>query len=113
MGNPFSTIDHVQLAMPPGEEDRARAFYVGLLGLMEVPKPTELAKRGGCWFGCGTVQIHLGVETDFRPARKAHPALRCVDYDGLIARLKVAGVTVASRKFAAVILRIRTATGSS
>ena len=94
MGNPFSAIDHVQLAMPEGEEDRARVFYVGLLGMMEVPKPPELAKRGGCWFACGTVQIHLGVESDFRSARKAHPALRCVDYYALIAELKGAGVAV-------------------
>lgn len=91
---PFSAIDHVQLAMPPGSEDRARAFYGKLLGMREVPKPAELAKRAGCWFGCGPVQIHLGVEADFRPARKAHPALRCFDYDGLVNRLKASGVEV-------------------
>src|ERR1039457_6415640 len=68
-------IDHVQLAMPPGEEERARAFYAGVLGLTEVPKPPDLAKRGGAWFEQGAVKIHLGVEADFRPARKAHPAL--------------------------------------
>jgi len=94
MGNPFSAIDHVQLAMRQGEEDRARAFYGRLLGMTEVPKPPELAKRGGCWFECGTVQIHLGVEADFRPARKAHPALRCVDYGELVDRLSAAGVTI-------------------
>ena len=95
MGNPFSAIDHVQLAMPAGEEDRARAFYARLLGMTEVPKPPpQLAKRGGCWFECGMVRIHVGVEDDFRPARKAHPALQCVDYDGLIAQLKAAGVAV-------------------
>ena len=94
MANPFSAIDHVQLAMPPGEEDRARAFYGRLLGMTEVPKPPELAKRGGCWFECGTVQIHLGVENDFRSARKAHPALRCVDYEVLVSRLSAAGVTI-------------------
>jgi hypothetical protein len=80
---PFSAIDHVQLAMPPEGEGLARVFYGTLLGMTEVPKPAELAKRGGCWFECGPVQIHLGVEADFRPARKAHPALRCFDYDGL------------------------------
>ena len=80
--------------MPQGEEDRARAFYGKLLGMTEVLKPAELAKRGGCWFECGTVQIHLGVEADFRPARKAHPALRCVDYDELVDRLNAAGVTI-------------------
>jgi catechol 2,3-dioxygenase-like lactoylglutathione lyase family enzyme len=68
-------IDHVQLAMPPGEEAAARAFYTGVLGIPEVPKPPVLAARGGCWFEDGPVRVHLGVEDDFRPARKAHPAL--------------------------------------
>ena len=80
--------------MPAGMEDRARGFYSGLLGMMEIEKPPELKKRGGCWFQSGPVQIHLGVESEFRPARKAHPALRCGDYDTLIARLKAAGVEV-------------------
>jgi len=62
--------------------------------MMEVPKPPELAKRGGCWFRSGTVQLHLGVEPDFRAARKAHPALRCSDYDALVARLRAAGVEI-------------------
>jgi catechol 2,3-dioxygenase-like lactoylglutathione lyase family enzyme len=68
-------LDHVQVAMPRGAEDEARAFYAGVLGLTEVPKPPHLAKRGGVWFEGGTLQLHLGVEEDFRPARKAHPAL--------------------------------------
>jgi len=88
----FTAIDHVQLAMPPGAEDRARAFYRDVLGMIEIPKPPELARRGGCWFAVGSVQIHLGVEQDFRPAKKAHPALRCRDYEALIARLRDAGV---------------------
>jgi catechol 2,3-dioxygenase-like lactoylglutathione lyase family enzyme len=67
-------IDHVQLAMPAGGEDLARSFYAGVLGLTEVPKPPVLAARGGCWFETGTVRVHLGVETPFHPARKAHPA---------------------------------------
>src|SRR6187551_1552795 len=67
-------IDHVQLAMPAGGEDRARAFYAGILGLAEVPKPPPLAPRGGCWFESDTVKVHLGVEPDFQPATKAHPA---------------------------------------
>ena len=91
---PFSSIDHVQLAMPAGGEERARAFYGMLLGMAEVPKPAELAKRGGCWFACGPVQVHLGVEDDFRPAKKAHPAFRCFEFDALIVRLRGAGVTV-------------------
>lgn len=94
MSHPFAAIDHVQLAMPAGEEHRACAFYRDLLGMSEIPKPPELAKRGGCWFASGPVQIHLGIEADFRPARKAHPALRCLDYDALLARLHAAGVEV-------------------
>jgi catechol 2,3-dioxygenase-like lactoylglutathione lyase family enzyme len=90
----FVAIDHVQLAMPPGEEQKARAFYGGLLGMTEVPKPVELAKRGGCWFESGGVHLHLGVESDFHPAKKAHPALRCRDYPGLWQRLRRAGVEV-------------------
>ncbi len=90
----FTAIDHVQLAMPPGEEGKARAFYGGVLGMMEVPKPPELAKRGGCWFASGGVQLHLGVENDFRPAKKAHPALRCADYQGLVKRLRSSAVEV-------------------
>ena len=80
--------------MPAGEEDRARAFYGTLLGMTEIPKPPELAARGGCWFESGVVQIHLGVEADFHPARKAHPALRCRDYESLTARLRAARVEV-------------------
>ena len=90
----FIAIDHVQLAMPVGEEDKARLFYRDLLGMAEVAKPPELAKRGGCWFESGSVRIHLGVEKDFRSAKKAHPALRCGDYTALIERLRRAGVEV-------------------
>lgn len=89
---PFTAIDHVQLAMPPGMEDQARAFYGHLLGMQEVEKPAELRKRGGCWFASGPVQIHLGIEPEFHPARKAHPALLCADYDELVGRLKNAGL---------------------
>jgi catechol 2,3-dioxygenase-like lactoylglutathione lyase family enzyme len=88
----FDAIDHVQLAMPAGEEESARRFYVDLLGMVEIPKPPELAKRGGCWFSSGGVQLHLGVEKDFRAAKKAHPALRCHNFDGLTSRLRDAGV---------------------
>jgi catechol 2,3-dioxygenase-like lactoylglutathione lyase family enzyme len=91
---PFVRFDHVQLAMPRGEEDRAREFYVGVLGLEEVTKPPELAKRGGCWFSSGDVHVHLGVDSDFRPAKKAHPAFRCADYDGYIKRLSDLGIRV-------------------
>jgi catechol 2,3-dioxygenase-like lactoylglutathione lyase family enzyme len=85
-------IDHVQLAMPPGAEAEAERFYSGLLGLTRVPKPPALAVRGGCWFRNGRVQIHLGAETEFRPARKAHPALLVEGYDALLASLTAAGV---------------------
>jgi len=88
-------IDHVQLAMPPGREDEARAFYTGLLGIPEVAKPPELARRGGAWFENGAVKVHLGVEADFRPARKAHPALLVRDLRGLVGRLREAGAAIA------------------
>ena len=91
---PFIAIDHVQLAMPAGEEERARAFYGGLLAMKETPKPAELGQRGGCWFESGRVQIHLGVEADFRPARRAHPALHCSDYDAMTRRLRAAKLSI-------------------
>ena len=74
-----TALHHVQLAMPAGQEDRARAFYAGLLGLTEVEKPAALAGRGGVWFTGGTLALHLGVEEPFTPARKAHPALTVSD----------------------------------
>ncbi len=85
------SIDHVQLAMPAGEEEKARSFYINLLGFVEIPKPVELAKRGGAWFESGNVQLHLGVEADFRAARKAHPAFIVDDLDALIEKIKTAG----------------------
>lgn len=87
-------IDHVQLAMPAGREAEAVAFYQGLLGIPEVPKPAQLAVRGGCWFEDGAVKVHLGVGDGFRLARKAHPALLVDDLAGLMAELRAAGATV-------------------
>jgi catechol 2,3-dioxygenase-like lactoylglutathione lyase family enzyme len=84
-------LHHVQLAMPAGGEPRAREFYQGILGIPEVPKPGELARRGGCWFERGEVRIHLGVEAEFRPARKAHPALVVRNLRALAAALQGAG----------------------
>lgn len=84
-------LDHVQLAMPPGREAEARAFYAGLLGLNERDKPEPLRARGGCWFERGAVAVHLGVEDGFTPARKAHPAFRVDDLADLAARLAAAG----------------------
>ncbi len=80
--------------MPADGEDIARRFFVELIGMTETPKPSELAKRGGCWFRSGKVDVHLGVEQDFRPALKAHLALVCENYDALIAKLKLANVPV-------------------
>ncbi|WP_432096621.1 VOC family protein [Streptomyces sp. bgisy100] len=90
----ISAVDHVQLAAPPGSEDLLRAFYSGVLGMTEVPKPPVLAARGGCWFAAGAVQLHLGVEAGFRPGRKAHPGLRVVGIDALGSRLAAAGAPV-------------------
>jgi catechol 2,3-dioxygenase-like lactoylglutathione lyase family enzyme len=84
-------VDHVQLAMPAGHEADARAFYDAILGIPERKKPPELAKRGGCWFERGALKLHLGVEPDFRPARKAHPALIVEDLPALKAALERAG----------------------
>ncbi|MEU8245245.1 glyoxalase [Nonomuraea sp. NPDC048916] len=80
-------LHHVQLAAPRGSEPLLREFYVGVLGLREVPKPPELAKRGGAWFRGDGVEIHLGIEDDFRPARKAHPAFLVDDLDAFVAGL--------------------------
>jgi hypothetical protein len=87
-------LEHVQLAMPPGGEALARVFYGDVLEIPEIPKPPNLAKRGGCWFERGDLKIHLGVESEFRPARKAHPALLVVDLKVLVGRLKSTGYDV-------------------
>ena len=90
----IAAVDHVQLAAPAGSEDALRAYYVGALGMTELPKPPALAARGGCWFTAGPVQLHLGIEHDFRPARKAHPGLRVTDIDAYAARLARHGAPV-------------------
>ena len=87
-------IDHVQIAIPVGEEDRARTFYGDLLGLTEIPKPAELAGRGGCWFEMGDVQVHIGVDADFHAARKAHVAFRVDEVRTLNAAAPAAGYEV-------------------
>ena len=83
-------LDHVQVAIPEGGEQRARAFYRGLLGMREVPKPETLSPSG-CWFEGGTANVHIGVDPDFVPAKKAHPALVVDDLVDLRARLEAAG----------------------
>lgn len=91
----FSGVDHVQLAIPRGGEDQARPFYVDVLGLTELPKPPELAARGGAWFAAGPVQLHLGVDPEFRPATKAHPAFRVSDVRAIERRARARGYRVA------------------
>ncbi len=90
----ITALHHVQLAMPQDEEDAARRFYGELLGIPEVPKPAELAKRGGCWFESGNIRVHLGVEADFRPAKKAHPAFQVSDLATIRDRMIAGGVDV-------------------
>ncbi|MFI1094665.1 VOC family protein [Streptomyces sp. NPDC020917] len=90
----IAAVDHVQLAAPPGSEPELRAFYTGVLGMAELPKPPVLAARGGCWFGAGTAVLHLGIEEDFRPARKAHPGLRVSDIHGFAKQLEARGAPV-------------------
>ncbi len=90
----IDSLDHVQLAAPPGSEDVLRAFYAGTLGMAEIAKPPALAVRGGCWFAAGAVVLHLGVEEDFRPARKAHPGIRVRGIDVFAARLGRGGAPV-------------------
>lgn len=87
-------LDHVQVACAAGDEDAQRAFYVGLLGMTEIPKPSLLAARGGCWFAGGEAVIHVGVEAGFTPARKAHPCLLVPDLDTLADRLADAHLPV-------------------
>jgi catechol 2,3-dioxygenase-like lactoylglutathione lyase family enzyme len=103
---PIVGIDHVQLAMPAGREEAAREFYCRLLGIPEVPKPPELAKRGGAWFEKGEVRIHLGVDPDFRPARKAHPGLRVRGLSVLVAALRDAGYKVSQDEALAGVRRV-------
>ena len=90
----FERVDHVQLAIPAGGEDRCRSFWGDVLGLTEVPKPPVLAARGGCWFDGPGFQLHAGVEADFRPARKAHPGFQVRGVRALADRLAAAGYPV-------------------
>ncbi len=94
MPSRITALDHVQLAMPGGREAEAEEFYAGVLGFEIRQKPEPLASRGGRWFACGDVQVHPGVEADFRPALKAHPALIVAGLDELVHELSDAGVAV-------------------
>ena len=86
------SIDHVQIAIPEGSENEAREFYINALGFAEIPKPANLAKRGGVWLQYENVQLHLGVEKDFHPARKAHPAFLVDNLDDFISKAKSFGI---------------------
>ncbi|MUV37754.1 Lactoylglutathione lyase [Lentibacillus sp. JNUCC-1] len=90
----FLGIDHVQLAAPKGSENEARRFFKGILGMEEIPKPENLAKRGGVWFQCGAHQLHIGIQEPFNPAKKAHPAFRVDHLEALREKLVDAGVKV-------------------
>ena len=89
-------LDHIQIAMPAGREAEARAFYAGVLGLREHDKPANLARRGGCWFELGEIKVHLGVDPDFRPAAKAHPAFLVRDVALLASKAETAGYKIAA-----------------
>ena len=86
----FDGLHHVQLAMPRGAKETARGFFLGILGMTEIDKPPVLAARGGAWFRSGGLELHLGVEDDFRPARKAHPGILVADLDEIVRRLRAA-----------------------
>lgn len=87
----ITSIDHIQLAMPHDGEQAARDFYEGLLGFHNVPKPPQLAVRGGCWFESGGVKVHLGVDSNFSPATKAHPGFVVDDLEAIVRVLESAG----------------------
>ena len=87
-------IDHIQIAAPPHSEEQAREFYGNLLGMEEIPKPENLKARGGCWFKCGVQEVHIGVQADFTPAKKAHPGFTVHALGQLKSRLETAGYTI-------------------
>lgn len=90
----LTSVHHVQLAMPSGQEAAAREFFVDVLGMTQIDKPVVLAARGGVWFRAGAVELHLGVADDFRPARKAHPGIIVDNLEALVRRLADAGQPV-------------------
>ncbi len=90
----IARLDHIQIAAPEGCEPAARDFYGTLLGMREIEKPEALRARGGCWFECGAQQLHIGVEHDFRPAKKAHPAFVATNLDELRHALLARGIKV-------------------
>lgn len=93
-GFQFVRLHHVQLAIPAGGEDACRGFWVAILGMEELEKPPVLAARGGCWFRGGGLEVHLGVEQDFSPAKKAHPGIVVNSLSGMARRFEDSGVSV-------------------
>lgn len=87
-------IEHVQIAIPVGSQDPARAFYGGILGFSEIQKPASMAERKSIWFVAGTVNLHLGIEADFHPAKRAHPAFIVEGLDEILAACEAASITV-------------------
>ncbi|MDA1371480.1 MAG: VOC family protein [Proteobacteria bacterium] len=87
-------LDHIQIAMPSGKEAEARSFYANILGLTERDKPPGLANKGGCWFEHGTLNVHLGIDPDFRPAQKAHPGFEVTDLSAITALLEQIGYSI-------------------
>lgn len=100
-------IEHVLLGMPPGAEDRARAFYSGVLGMPEVPKPGASDRRG-VWFTAGAATLHLGVNTVFAPASYTHPAFLVDDLSTYSARCANAGCKVEPQMPFADFIRVHT-----
>lgn len=94
----ITRLDHVQLAMPPGGEEAARDFYGRILNLRELEKPPQLLANGGCWFTGDSIELHLGIQADFVPARKAHPGLRVANLEAARAHLQAAGITIIADK---------------
>lgn len=90
----ITRLDHVQVAMPPGGEEKAREFYGRILNLREIEKPAQLQAKGGCWFAGAGLELHLGVQVDFVAATKAHPGLRVADLDATRDHLQAAGVSI-------------------
>ncbi len=113
----FERLHHMQLVMPPGQEATARDFYAGVLGMTEIDKPPVLAARGGAWFRADSVELHLGVEDDFRAARKGHPGILVNDLDEVVDRLRTSGQPTeweaTSRASAGYTRTTRSATASS
>ena len=87
-------LDHIQIAAPPDAEQAAREFYGGLLGLVELEVPVALRDRACCWFQCGALQVHIGTQQNFQPAKKAHPAFLCPDLDALRTRFRERGLSM-------------------